>query len=143
MLPSETDAISVAVLCGKEDRETLSGRLSAGGDRMNLSEELRAFGALLKGIREAMSMSRRELAVKVGCKYDDIRLYENGGRIMRVDRLLCILDAFGIHLSEESSFKRVYKAVVMIASLSPEQRQALLDQILSMIDTATAGRDLR
>ena len=57
-------------------------------------------GQILQRIRESVGMSRSELAEKIGTRYDVIRLYEEGQRIMRVDRLFEILDALGIHLLE-------------------------------------------
>ena len=107
--------------------------------------ELQKLGRALQWGREATGMTRAELAETIGCKYEDIRLYENGERAMRIDRLFCILDVLGLHLSEEFVLTsktgvqiepNVYSVAVKLNAVSPEDRRVLLKRINSMLMTA-------
>ena len=100
---------------------------------MDQGEEIRAFGGLLRDIRETVGMSRKELAEKVGCKYEDIRLYEKGERVMRLDRLFRILHVLGVHLSKDLLDIRMYESAVSLNFFGPEKRKILLMKIHEMI----------
>ena len=103
---------------------------------MDQGEELRAFGSLLCKMREAMGLTRQELATKVGCKYEDIRLYEKGERVMRIDRLFRILNVLGIHLSKDLFDIEVYEAAAGLTCLEEKNRKNLMSKICSMIAKA-------
>lgn len=62
-------------------------------------------GKFLKQRREYMGMSRETLASAVGTTYNTIRLYEEGLRIMRVDRLCELLEALGLGVLDCFSIK--------------------------------------
>ena len=100
-------------------------------------DETLALGNLLRDIREAIGMSRQDLAEKVGCKYEDIRLYERGERIMRIDRLFRILNVLGVRFSKDLLDVRMYESVVGLAALNSEQRNFLISKIHAMIAKAS------
>lgn len=100
---------------------------------MEQGDEMREIGKVLAEIRKKKGVNRQELADKVGCKYDDIRVYERGERIMRVDRLLRILNVLGIPVSENLAKPEVRKAAVSLSTLDPDSRRKLLNIILSSI----------
>ena len=108
---------------------------------MEQIDEMQATGKLLQEIREAAGMSRQELAEKVGCKYEDIRLYEKGQRVMRIDRLFRILNVLGVHLSKEILDIRLYESAVGLTALNFEKRNFLINKIHAMI--AKAGKNGR
>ena len=62
-------------------------------------------GKFLKERREYVGMSRETLASRVGTTYNTIRLYEEGLRIMRVDRLCELLEALGLGVLDCFSMK--------------------------------------
>ena len=105
-------------------------------------------GQILQRLREAAGMSRSELAGKIGTRYDIIRLYEEGQRVMRVDRLLEILDALGIHLTELLHLKtagntggkpEAYQMAEKLSALDATSYQRLMRKIQSMVAEEEAG----
>ena len=110
---------------------------------MDQWEDIRILGKLPRDVREAAGMSRKELAEKVGCKYDDIRVYEKGERVMRIDRLFRVLDVLDIHIPERLCDVNVYKATVKWMTLDHDRRRILLDEILSMIEAEQETRERR
>ena len=97
---------------------------------------------LLRDRREARGMSRQELADLIDSRYDVIRLYEHGDRIMKLDRLFRILDALEISLSEDFVLRakdgtavspQAYRVAVRLSALKPESYHKLLRRILTML----------
>lgn len=102
-------------------------------------------GTFLKQRREYLGMSREKLASKIGTTYNTIRLYEEGKRIMRLDRLCEILDALGLRPLDSFSSKLRDDIVVAPETLHLAQRLETLDksvystllrQIHALIDVA-------
>lgn len=60
------------------------------------NEFVTKLGRLIQLRRESMGLSREALAEKTGTKYEVIRLYEEGQRVMKVDRLFEILEALDV-----------------------------------------------
>ena len=96
-------------------------------------------GKLLRDIRESRKLTRQELADMAGCRYDEIRLYEKGKRIMRVDRLFLILEALGIPVQESISSPEIRQAAVQLSALDSDTRSSLLDEILNAIRKTGEG----
>ena len=103
---------------------------------MEQMNEMRTIGKLMQDIRKAKGITRQELADMTGCKYDEIRLYEKGQRIMRIDRFFRILDMLGIPVHESIAEPEVRHAAVQLSAMRPEIRRALLDEILAAIRKA-------
>ena len=57
-------------------------------------------GKLLQHRREALGMTREELAERAGIRYDVIQMYEEGQRTMKIDRLFEILNALDISVAD-------------------------------------------
>lgn len=102
-------------------------------------------GKLLQDRREALGMSRQELAEKVDSRYDVIRLYERGERIMKLDKLFRILDALKISLSEDFVLRttdgaaitpQAYHTAVRLSALKAESRHKLMRRIQIMLKRA-------
>ena len=99
-------------------------------------------GKLLRDRREARGMSRQELAELIDSRYDVIRLYEHGERIMKLDKLFKILDALGISLSEDFVLRtkdgaavspQAHHIAVRLSALNPESYHKLLRRIRTML----------
>ena len=99
-------------------------------------------GKQLQDRRESLGMSRQELAEKVDSRYDVIRLYEKGERIMKLDKLFRILDALEISLSEDFVLRttdgtaispQTYHAAMRLSALKPESYQKLIRKIQGML----------
>ena len=67
---------------------------------LHQDEAMKKLGTWLKGCRERAGLSRGTLAVKLGTTYETIRLYEEGKRVMKIDRFLEILAALNIDLDD-------------------------------------------
>lgn len=115
---------------------------------LDIDNEIKKLGMTLKWCREAAGMSRAEVAEKVGTRYDVIRMYETGDRIMKVDRLFCILDVLGVRLSDDFVLKSpngrqieydVYQEAVRINDLPANVRGKLLNRIHFMVGLAEEG----
>lgn len=100
---------------------------------MEQMDEMRTIGKLMQDIRETRKVTRQELAGMVECRYDEIRLYETGGRIMRVDRFFRILEVLGIPVRDSISNPEICQAAVQLSALRPELRKAMLGEILAVI----------
>lgn len=107
--------------------------------------EVLKIGKLLKQRREHIGMSRETLATKLGTSYESIRLYEEGQRIMKLDRLCELLDALGVQPSDCFSLKLREGVTVSPDTLRLAERLGTLDsalyskvirQINSLIDFA-------
>ena len=73
-------------------------------------------GRLLQRRREYLGISREALADTLGTKYEVIRLYEEGQRIMKVDRLFEILGNYSVvHLVLMLHIKPQYLVVYTIS----------------------------
>ena len=114
----------------------------------NTDNEIQKLGMTLQWCREAVGMSRAELAEKVGTRYDVIRMYETGDRIMKVDRLFRILDVLGVRLSDDFVLRSpngrqieyaVYQEAVRINDLPADVRRNLLNRIHFMVGMAEEG----
>ena len=109
------------------------------------NEEVLRIGKLLKQRREDIGISREALAEKLGTSYESIRLYEEGQRVMKLDRLCELLDALGVPPSECFSLKLRDGVTVNPETLRLAERLETLDsalyskvirQINSLIDFA-------
>ena len=100
---------------------------------MEQADIKQVMGKLLRNIRESKKLTRQELADMAGCRYDEIRLYEKGKRIMRVDRLFLILEVLGIPVSENISKPEICQAAIHLSALDPDTRRTLLDDVLAAI----------
>ena len=100
---------------------------------MEQADMKQVMGKLLRNIRESKKLTRQELANMEGCKYDEIRLYEKGKRIMRVDRLFLILEVLGIPVQKSISSPEMLQAAVQLSELQPDTRKVLLGEILAAI----------
>ena len=98
---------------------------------------------LLRDRRQSRGMSRQELAELIDSRYDVIRLYEHGERIMKLDKLFKILDALGISLSEDFVMRakdgtavspQAYHIAVRLSALEPESYHKLLRRMLTMLN---------
>lgn len=98
-------------------------------------------GRLFQKRREAIGMTRETLARIVGTTYEVIRLYEEGQRVMKIDRLLAILEALGIPTSDcfsailGGSTEGVHplSLVTRINTLDKESSQRLIRQVDALI----------
>ena len=97
---------------------------------------------LLRDRRQSCGMSRQELAELIDSRYDVIRLYEQGERIMMLDKLFRILDALGISLSEDFVLRtkdgvaispQVYHIAIRLSALKPESCHKLVRKIQAML----------
>ena len=113
------------------------------------NEGVLELGQLLRRRREAIGMSRTEMAEKIGTRYDVIRLYEEGQRIMRIDRLFDILKALNLHLSENLSVNiadtakvepKAYQMAERLSALDTESFSKLMRIIQSLIDAEESGQ---
>ena len=113
------------------------------------NEGVLELGQLLRRRREAIGMSRTEMAEKIGTRYDVIRLYEEGQRIMRIDRLFDILKALNLHLSENLSVNiadtakvepKAYQMAERLSTLDTESFCKLMRIIQSLIDAEESGQ---
>ena len=106
-------------------------------------------GKLLQRRREAIGMTRDGLAEKIGTKYEVIRLYEEGQRVMKIDRLFEILEALGIPTKSCLSVIlggtgtqgiHALNLAAQIYALDDSVRQKLLRQVNALIDIENADR---
>lgn len=109
-------------------------------------------GKLLRDRRESLGMSRQELAEKADSRYDVIRLYEHGERVMKLDKLFKILNALEISLSEDFVLKttdgvvihpQAYRAAARLSALNPESRDRLMGRIRAMLTRAEENEGWR
>ena len=102
-------------------------------------------GRLLQRRREYLGISREALADTLGTKYEVIRLYEEGQRIMKVDRLFEILVALDISVSdflnailgEFNSY--TLKLAASINTLDGTRCQRLIKQIDALLEIEKTG----
>ena len=106
-------------------------------------------GRLLQKRREAIGMTREVLADKIGTKYEVIRLYEEGQRVMKIDRLFEILEAMGIPSADclsailggsGSESVRALNLVARINTLNDADSQRLIRQVNALIEIENSGR---
>ena len=109
-------------------------------------------GKLLRDRRESLGMSRQELAEKADSRYDVIRLYEHGERVMKLDKLFRILNALEISLSEDFVLKttdgvvihpQAYRAAARLSALNPESRDRLMVRLRAMLTRAEENEGWR
>ena len=105
-------------------------------------------GRLLQERRESIGMSRETLAEMTGTKYETIRLYEEGQRVMRVNRLFDILEALGISAvdcfsailggkGEKST--HALSLIARINTLDDTVCQRLIRQVNALIEIESSG----
>ena len=105
------------------------------------------FGKLIQRRRESIGMSREELAAIVGSKYEVIRLYEEGKRVMKIDRFFAILDALGIPSSDclltvlGGNFEKVHPLSLLarIRALDSTSYQRLIYLMNAFIEMEDSG----
>ena len=107
---------------------------------MDKSEYLQKIGKILKQRRESIGMSRSTLAMKIGTTYDIIRLYEEGKRAMRLDRLLVLFDALGLPVSGilsvvEKSGENSIRFIAKISVLDDPEYCKVMEKIRLLIET--------
>ena len=110
------------------------GMPKAGGN-----EFVTKLGRLIQLRRESMGLSREALAEKTGTKYEVIRLYEEGQRVMKVDRLFEILEALDVPVMDclpavfAGRSGRVLRLVSEISALD----SAVCDRLVRQMEALT------
>ena len=102
-------------------------------------------GKLFRLYRESIGISREALAVKIGTKYETIRMYEDGQCVMKVDRLFQILQALNISVQDclsiifDNRNSQTLKLLAKINSLDEASYQRIIRQMDALIDIEKNG----
>ena len=97
-------------------------------------------GRLIQRRRESVGMSRETLADMIGSKYEVVRLYEEGQRVMKMDRFFEILTVLGVSIPDSlfailgGTSAHMLSLVARMNMLDEASRRRLMRQIDALIE---------
>lgn len=117
--------------------------------RISSDQGVLRIARFLKQSREAVHLSREQVAKMVGAKYETIRQYEEGQTVMKIDRLVELLEAVGIPIEDIFPLQEPGDAAVTPDARKMAERLCSLDrpvylklmrQITALIEIESAAK---
>ena len=96
--------------------------------RISSDQGVLRIARFLKQSREAAHLSREQVARMVGAKYETIRQYEEGQSVMKIDRLVELLEAVGISVDDCFPLQEADRGAVTPEARKMAERLCSLDR---------------
>ena len=117
--------------------------------RISSDQGVLRIARFLKQSREAAHLSREQVARMVGAKYETIRQYEEGQSVMKIDRLVELLEAVGISIDNcfplqeadrDAVTPEARKMAERLCSLDRPSYLKLMRQITALIELESGAK---